>query len=255
MLPLAIAMCLNVLLMNLSLAYSSVAFYQIARVLLTPAVAAINYVFYRREIPRAAVATFIPMCVGVATISYYEPKTTVAGTVTQSVDVVGVGLAVTGVLVSSVYIVWISYYQRRLETSAFQLLHNQAPISGVLLLTLVPWVDSFPSISTVPSRMWGLILFSGACAVLINFSHFYITSGAGPVSSTVAGHLKTCSIVILGWITAGQQISEKSLFGVLLAVSGIFLCVPSLQSRALVTMDAKADRGNSYSTVMLRTKA
>lgn len=68
-----------------------------------------------------------------------------------------------------------------------------------------------------------MVLLSTVCAVLINLSQFYITSGAGPVSSTVAGHLKTCSIVILGWITAGQRVSDRSVFGVLLAVAGIIL--------------------------------
>lgn len=108
MFPLAMAMCLNVLIMNLSLTYSSIAFYQIARILLTPAVAAINFFFYRMKVPRTALATFIPMCTGVAIISYYEPKTTMAVPVTRSLDVIGVALACTGVLVSAVYVVWIA---------------------------------------------------------------------------------------------------------------------------------------------------
>src|SRR5271163_1026586 len=40
--PLAISMALNVVLPNLSLAFSTVTFYQVARILLTPTVAAMN---------------------------------------------------------------------------------------------------------------------------------------------------------------------------------------------------------------------
>ena len=43
----------------------------------------------------------------------------------------------------------------------------------------------------------------------------------GPVSSTVVGHLKTCTIVALGWIMSGRAIGDKSIIGVLIAIGGI----------------------------------
>lgn len=223
MLPLAITMCLNVLLMNLSLTFSSVTFYQTARILLTPAVAAINFFFYRMKIPRAAIASLVPMCLGVGIISYCEPKTTAADVETGSVDVLGVTLAFVGVVVSAIYMVWIASYQRKLEINAFQLLHNQAPIGGMLLLAIMPWTDSVPYPSATSSSTWGLVVVSAVCAVLINISQFFIIAGAGPVSSTVAGHVKTCAIVVIGWVTSGQRITDKSMFGVLLAMASIFM--------------------------------
>ena len=223
MVPLAITMCLNVLLMNLSLTYSSITFYQIARILLTPAVAAINFVFYRMKIPRAAVVSLVPMCLGVGMISYYEPKPAVAEAGTGSVDAVGVSLALGGVAVSAIYMVWIASYQRKLEINAFQLLYNQAPIGGVLLLVLMPWTDSAPSLGSTSSSVWAMIALSTICAVLINISQFFIIAGAGPVSSTVAGHVKTCAIVILGWVASGQRVTDRSMIGVLLAIASIIM--------------------------------
>lgn len=41
------------------------------------------------------------------------------------------------------------------------------------------------------------------------------------MSSTVVGHVKTCSIVALGWATSGRAIGDKSVLGVLVAISGI----------------------------------
>lgn len=145
MLPLAIAMCLNVILMNLSLTYSSITFYQIARILLTPAVAAINFLFYRKTIPRMALVTLIPMCLGVGMISYYEPKPAASGKDGPSLDFLGVFLALSGVLVSAVYMVWVSAYQRRFEMNSFQLLFNQAPLGGALLIVFIPFLDKLPS--------------------------------------------------------------------------------------------------------------
>ena len=60
-------------------------------------------------------------------------------------------------------------------------------------------------------------------AALINVSMFFIIAGAGPVSSTVVGHVKTCSIVTLGWVVSGRVVTANSAFGVMLAIASIFL--------------------------------
>lgn len=64
-------------------------------------------------------------------------------------------------------------------------------------------------------------LQSGMLACLINLSQFLIISEAGPVSSTVVGHSKTCLIVAFGWMHSGKSFSDGSLVGILLAVGGI----------------------------------
>ncbi|KAI6376532.1 hypothetical protein MCOR25_002743 [Pyricularia grisea] len=58
-------------------------------------------------------------------------------------------------------------------------------------------------------------------ASLINISQFFIIAQTGPVSSTVVGHVKTCTIVALGWITSGRAIGDKSVLGVFIAIGGI----------------------------------
>ena len=60
-------------------------------------------------------------------------------------------------------------------------------------------------------------------AALINISQFFIVAGAGAVSSTVIGHLKTCSIVSLGWITSGRSANDRGLFGIFMAITGIVM--------------------------------
>lgn len=157
MLPLAVAMCLNVVLQNLSLTYSSITFFQIARILLTPTVAIINFLFYRKSIPRLAALTLLPMCLGVGLISYYEPRAS-AGSTAESLSFLSVGLALASVLVGSVYTVWIGSYQKRFEVDGFQLLFNQAPMGGILLLLIMPWTDTLPALAAVPVSRVLLIL-------------------------------------------------------------------------------------------------
>jgi solute carrier family 35 protein E3 len=62
---------------------------------------------------------------------------------------------------------------------------------------------------------------SGMLACLINLSQFLIINEAGPLSSTVVGHSKTCLIMTIGWITSGKSLSDGSLVGILLATGGI----------------------------------
>jgi solute carrier family 35 protein E3 len=59
------------------------------------------------------------------------------------------------------------------------------------------------------------------CACLINLSQFFIVGSVGPVTSTVVGHVKTCSIVMLGWIAAGRPAGIEMISGVVMTLGGI----------------------------------
>lgn len=157
MLPLSIAMCLNVILPNLSLAFSSVTFYQIARILLTPTVALMNFVLYKATLPRAAILTLIPACAGVGMVSYYD-SLPAANAAVKTTSPLGVIFAFTGIFASSLYTIWIASYHRKLEMSSMQLLHNQAPIAAFLLLYVIPFVDYFPVWTEVALPRWILII-------------------------------------------------------------------------------------------------
>lgn len=225
-------MCLNVVLPNLSLAFSTVTVYQLCRVLLTPMTAAINYIFFAQTIPRAAALVLIPVCVGVGitSIADIQPaaSTSTASSIAsataakiQTTSTLGIAFALAGVCASSAYTVLIGAYHKKLSMSSSQLLLNQAPISSILLLFAIPLVDHIPVLSTVPSYRWAMILMSGGFAALINISQFFIVNSSGPVTSTVVGHLKTVSIVGIGWVSSGRGVGDWSAVGVVMTVAGI----------------------------------
>ncbi|KAH6879996.1 hypothetical protein B0T10DRAFT_519575 [Thelonectria olida] len=219
--PLSVAMTLNVIFPNLSLAYSTVAFYQIARVLVTPCVAFLDYILSKVLISRLAALTLVPACLGVAMVSYYDSRPSGDAEV-KTTSELGVIFALTGVFFSSLYTVWIAAFRRKLSVSSMQLLLNQAPVSAFLLLYFIPWIDTFPLVSEVHVSHWIMILLSGTLAMLINISQFFIIAQTGPVTSTVVGHSKTCVIVILSWASSGRAISDMSVIGLLVALVGIF---------------------------------
>ncbi|RKU48194.1 hypothetical protein DL546_009557 [Coniochaeta pulveracea] len=218
--PLSVAMALNVILPNLSLAFSTVTFYQVARILLTPTVALMNFFLYSDRLPMNAVLSLVPACAGVGMVSYYDSLPTKDASI-KTTSGLGVIFAFTGIFASSLYTVWISSYHRKLQMSSMQLLFNQAPVSAFLLLYVIPFVDTFPVWSQVPFNRWVMIMASGMFASLINISQFFIIAQTGPVSSTVVGHVKTCTIVALGWMTSGRAIGDKSVLGVFIAIGGI----------------------------------
>lgn len=175
-------------------------------------------------------------------VSYYDTKpasTAVAGDALKTTSPLGVVFAGAGIFASSLYTVWVSSYKKRLNVEAMQLLYNQAPVGAFMLLYVIPFGDTFPVWREVPGGRWAMIFMvreiilsccldsklmktqSGFFAILINISQFFIITQAGPVSSTVVGHVKTCCIVLLGWLASGRAVGDKSVLGVLIAVGGI----------------------------------
>lgn len=150
------AMCLNVIVPNLSLQYSSITFYQIARILLTPTVAFLNWIVSEKTIPLAAGLALIPASLGVGTVTYFD-RLPAPGTETKTTSLLGVIFAFVGVFCSSVYTVLIAKYHRKLEMSSMQLLLNQAPISVLMLLYIIPFSDDVTIWTAIEMPIWGLI--------------------------------------------------------------------------------------------------
>ena len=92
-----------------------------------------------------------------------------------------------------------------------------------MLMVLIPWTDRLAVVREVPVNRWLMILLSGSLAALINLSQFFIIAGAGAVSSTVVGHVKTCAIVALGWLISRRPVTDRSAFGVILAIASIIM--------------------------------
>ncbi|KAL4889767.1 triose-phosphate transporter family-domain-containing protein [Aspergillus ambiguus] len=226
-LHLAVIMCLQVILQNLSLAYSSVIFYQLVRLLLTPLTALLNFILYRATIPRASIAPLIMLCIGVGTVSYYDSLSKTNGNITTSSH--GAGFAFTGVIASALYTAFIGHYHRKFQISSVQLLFNQAPMAAVVLLCAAPFFEKPSATAVLSASLCISILASGVLACLVNLSQFFIIDAVGPVSSTVIGHLKTCIVIGLGWAWSDHPISRESIAGILMALTGMTLYVVTLE--------------------------
>lgn len=91
--PLSLSFCGFVVLTNLSLQYNSVGFYQMAKVLTTPCVATIQYLWYRTTFKPPVIATLLITCAGVMIATFTE----------VNLNLVGLSFALCAVLITSFY--------------------------------------------------------------------------------------------------------------------------------------------------------
>jgi solute carrier family 35 protein E3 len=179
-LGLCASFCGFVVLTNLSLQYNSVGFYQCAKVMTTPVIVAIQMMFYKTEFSMNIKSALAVVCVGVliATVTDVE------------LNLVGSIIAVAGVLVTSMYQIWVGTKQKDLDVDSMQLLYYQAPISAFGLLFFVPLLDDMTKLRAYE---WNIpvirdILVSCLLAFVVNISIFGIIGRTSPVVYNVVGY-------------------------------------------------------------------
>nr|CAD7402586.1 unnamed protein product [Timema cristinae] len=163
MIPLAFTFCGFVVFTNLSLETNTVGTYQVAKVMTTPCVILLQMLFYGKKFAIGVKLTLIPITVGVILNFYYDIQFSIVGTL----------YATLGVLVTSLYQVWVSQKQHDLQMNSMQLLYYQAPLSAAILLFLIPFLE--PVQSTI-HHVWSihsisLVVASCATAFFVNFVH------------------------------------------------------------------------------------
>ncbi|KAJ7405685.1 E3 ubiquitin-protein ligase Mdm2 isoform X3 [Willisornis vidua] len=130
-LPLALSFCGFVVFTNLSLQSNTIGTYQLAKAMTTPVIVVIQSVAYGKTFPLRIKLTLVPITLGVFLNSYYDVK----------FSVLGMAFATLGVLVTSLYQVWVGAKQHELQVNSMQLLYYQAPMSSAMLLFIIPFFE------------------------------------------------------------------------------------------------------------------
>jgi solute carrier family 35 protein E3 len=215
MAPLCTAFCGFVLLTNLSLQFNSVSFYQCAKILTTPCIAAMQYYLYHTVFSYRIKLTLTIICLGVAIASITDLELNLVGTV----------IALLAVFVSSLYQVWVGGKQKEFDVDAWQLLHNQAPLSALGLVFLVPLFDNMGNLRQVQvtvALLWHIFL-SILSAIALNLSTFMIIGRTSAVTYNVAGHLKTVLVLLFGFSIFHYPMVLKNLLGISITLIGVFM--------------------------------
>lgn len=210
--PLCLTYSGFVALTNLSLVYNPVSVYQLLKVLTTPTVVMVEFFFYGKRFSLKTILSLIIIFVGVVLATVTDTRTTVLGAL--------IGLS--AVLVTCVNQVWVGTKQKDLGCNGLQLLLYQAPISALLLVPMVPLLDSGLSNFKVPS--WNvsyLIILSSICGLAVNASIFLVIGKTSALTYNVFGQLKVVLLIGADFLFFEAPWNNKIVVGILLCVGGV----------------------------------
>lgn len=211
--PLCLSFCGFVALTNMSLVYNNIGFYQLIKVLTTPLLVIIQTFFYQKTFSTKVKLSLTVTCIGVAIATGSDSQANFFGTF----------VALSALLVTCLYQIWVGTKQSELQCNSFQLLYYQAPISCVMLIPMAFFCDNLSETYYTPCSgtvMW--ILFSGILAFLVNISIFLVIGKTSPVTYNVLGHFKLCVILSLGFIAFGDNFNFRVLTGIAFTLAGVF---------------------------------
>jgi solute carrier family 35, member E3 len=212
MLPISAFFAGFLLLGNFSLAFNSVGFYQLAKVMTTPTVVLLNFVLFGTKISKETLLAIAAVCVGVTLVNAKLALSNMLGTT----------IAIAAFTITALYQIWIGKKISDLKVTAPQLLLNQAPVSVLLLACVVPFIDTPPAINLIPTNILWTLFGSGILASLLNLSQFMIIGRTSALTSNIVSNLKTIMIVSLSWWMEGRVPGLRDLVGVSLALGGAY---------------------------------
>ncbi|XP_074661863.1 solute carrier family 35 member E3-like [Tubulanus polymorphus] len=215
MIPLSLSFCGFVVLTNLSLQTNTVGTYQLAKTMTTPCIILIQTYFYGKSFSWKVKLTLMPIIVGVFLNSFYDVRFSVTGSM----------FAASGVLVTSVYQVWVGSKQHEFQVNCMQLLMYQAPLSATFLMCIIPFFESLVGKGGILGP-WSIqamlmVLASGIVAFLVNLSIFWIIGNTSPVTYNMAGHVKFCTALLGGYMIFSDPLSFRQFIGILLTLTGV----------------------------------
>ena len=235
--------------MNLSLNANSIGFYQVTKLTVIPCTLAINsYAYDDHTSTKIKFSLAILLAgVGIATVSEVQLK------------LLGVAYGVLAVLTTAVCQIWQGSKQKQFGLSATQLQALTAPWMSLQALAVALASEVVPVGSLVGSPVGGtagaagdtalaffqaaaagdgthlhtllVVLATCALALAVNFTVFGLIGKTSAVTFQVVGHLKTCLVLVGGYVLfpshgtgkRQQQQLVKNVIGVSIAMVGVIL--------------------------------
>lgn len=211
---------LSIVSLNLSLLLNKVGIYQISKLLNIPFVALVEKFYLGRTFSPQIVSSMACVVVGVAIVTVSD--TDIGG------NVLGVSIAMVAVASSGMQQIFCRSMQQKHNLASHELLANVAPAQGWSLLAVGPFLDYYVVGAWLMDYQWSrgaVVVFGASCtlAVAVNISQFMCLGRFSAISYQVLGHVKTVMVLFGGWALLGETITQRQLFGMAVAVSGMIL--------------------------------
>lgn len=205
-------------LLNLSLGFNSVSFYQMTKLAIIPCTVLLQTVFLRMRFSVAVQGTLAVLLagVGIATVTDIE------------LNVVGTVLSLFAIVSTCVAQIMTNTIQKQHKVSSTQLLYQTCPYQALTLVLTGPFLDYF--LTSPHQNVFAFkyenstvffIVLSCLISVSVNFSTFLVIGKTSPVTYQVLGHLKTCLVLAFGYIVLRNPFTWQNFAGILVALLGM----------------------------------
>ncbi|XP_051131477.1 UDP-xylose transporter 3-like [Andrographis paniculata] len=205
-------------LLNLSLGFNSVGFYQMTKLAIIPCTVLLETLFFRKMFSRKVQLslTVLLLGVGIATVTDLQ------------LNVLGSVLSLLAVVTTCVAQIMTNTIQKKFKVSSTQLLYQSCPYQALILFVSGPFIDGLLTKQNVLAfhytpQVLVFIVLSCLISVSVNFSTFLVIGKTSPVTYQVLGHLKTCLVLAFGYTLLHDPFSWRNILGILVAVVGMVL--------------------------------
>ena len=245
-LPLCIGSVGSVAFMNLNLAYNSVGFYQLSKLLCIPATLFIQAYYFNKSTSTAVKQSLVFILLGVCIATVTDIELNFVGSVFAFVAVISTTLAQ----------IYTNTKQSELGLDAMQLLYHASPYTGMGMFLLAPLLENITGPKGLLSYQHSVVsvstvLLTCILAVAVNASNYFVIGRTSPVTYQVVGHLKTCLILVLGFVVFHYQPYLYNIVGIVIAVGGMVLYteIKRREQMSPASASAAATNSNSVSSV------
>ncbi|CAN1262828.1 UDP-xylose transporter 3 [Linum perenne] len=211
-------------LLNLSLGFNSVGFYQMTKLAIIPCTVLLETLFFRKLFSRNIQFSLVILLLGVGIATVTDLQLNVLGSVLSLLAVLTTCIA-----------------QIKFKVSSTQLLYQSCPYQALTLFIVGPFLDGLLTNQNVfafkytPQVLFFIVL-SCMISVSVNFSTFLVIGKTSPVTYQVLGHLKTCLVLAFGYVLLRDPFSWRNILGILVAIVGMVLysyfCTLDAQQKA-----------------------
>lgn len=233
-------------LLNLSLGFNSVGFYQMTKLAIIPCTVFLETIFLSKKFSRSIQLSLCVLLLGVGIATVTDLQLNFLGSI----------LSLLAVLTTCVAQIMTNTIQKKFKVSSTQLLYQSCPYQAMTLFVSGPFLDKFLTQQNVfafryTPQVLTFIAMSCLISVSVNFSTFLVIGKTSPVTYQVLGHLKTCLVLAFGYILLHDPFNWRNILGIFVAMMGMVLysyyCTREGQkkaSEASVQLQTKEDESD-----------
>ncbi|KAL3521308.1 hypothetical protein ACH5RR_019457 [Cinchona calisaya] len=203
-------------LLNLSLGFNSVGFYQMTKLAIIPCTVLLETLFLSKRFSRSIQFSLAILLLGVGIATVTDLQLNVLGSV----------LSLLAVVTTCIAQIMTNTIQKKYKVSSTQLLYQSSPYQAMTLFISGPFLDKFLTNQNVFSfnytpEVLAFIVLSCLISVSVNFSTFLVIGKTSPVTYQVLGHLKTCLVLAFGYVLLHDPFNWRNIIGIMIALVGM----------------------------------